>query len=598
LLVESTAPRLVVWLSDPLAADRQLVGQKGASLAALDRAGFTVPPAFIITTAAVAGIHAAARLSDLVAQLRSAIDVQDDVRRSVIQIRARLASVQFPEEVQSAVVQAVDMLRCRGVCRFAVRSSSPLEDRLGATYAGQFSTLLGPHDASTVLAALRSCLLSAWTDHVMLQSAAYGQRPGSTSIAVVVQQVIEATAAGVIQTADPVSGNTTCVSLTSTWGLGRAVAEGKVTPDLWRIAPGNQIVERRISCKSVAVRLDDCGETWEPLTPAQAASPSIDDQTALELANLANGIERAFAWPQEIEWAAAAGRLYVLQSRPLAVAVGPGPLQGSDVDCYASAIAECLVDELAPAPTPWDLATVWDTLLIERLAPTISGGWAIPRVDEVFDIVDGVAVRLDPRPPKEKGRRRRHTFTAPPGVPPDVLAFLTPRDIAAANPAAWPAIAARRAAVYDAVEATGALLSPHLLGPWLVRGACLTGQPTSPGRVVGRARLVERDADIVQLARGEILVIDFLAPSTTAILPCMAGLIVESGGSTSHTGTIARERHLPAILGTRGATRLVRDGDLVLLDAFAGRAWSRPTPARKASVPTPWSAAYRHAPGD
>lgn len=584
--MQSATPRLVVWLSDRLAADPQLVGQKGAGLAALDHAGFTVPPSFIITTAAVARMHAAAQIADLAIQLRHAVDVQDDIRRTLIQIRARLASVQIPDEVQRAVAEAVDILHCRGVRRFAVRSSSRVEDRLGASYAGQFSTLLGPGDASTVLAAVRSCLLSAWTEQVTRQGAAYGDMPGSNPIAVMVQQVIEATAAGTIHTADPVTGDTTCVSVSSTWGLGRAVAEGKVTPDLWHIAPGNQIVERHVGDKPVSVRLDDCGETWERLTPALAASPSIDDQTAIKLAQLARAIQGRFGCPQEIEWAAVDGSLYVLQSRPLSVAACTGSYEPADEDPYASAIAECLVDELSPAPTPWDLATVWDTLLIERLAPNVLPRRAVPRVDEVFDIVDGVAVRLAPR--RGTGRRRtRRTSSALPGATPDVLAFLTPRDIADTSPAAWPAIAARRAAVYDSVEATGALLSPHLLRPWLERGVCLPGQPTSPGRVVGRARLVTRKADVLEAARGEILVVDFLAPSTTAMLPPVAGLIVEAGGSTSHTATIARERHLPAILGARGATRLVRQGDLVLLDGFAGRAWSRPIPARTGSVHTP-----------
>jgi pyruvate, water dikinase len=99
------------------------------------------------------------------------------------------------------------------------------------------------------------------------------------------------------------------------------------------------------------------------------------------------------------------------------------------------------------------------------------------------------------------------------------------------------------------------------------------GQPTSGGRAAGRARLVARPQDLALLKPDEILVTSFMRPSMTALLPRIAGLVIEAGGTTAHTASLARERRIPAIMAAIGATRLIPDGAVVTLDADEGKVW-------------------------
>src|SRR5207248_7620220 len=93
-------------------------------------------------------------------------------------------------------------------------------------------------------------------------------------------------------------------------------------------------------------------------------------------------------------------------------------------------------------------------------------------------------------------------------------------------------------------------------------GPAVEGQPTSGGRVVGRARVIKRPEDVALVQPGEILVTTFMRPTMTLLLSFVAGLVVEAGGSTAHTANLARERRIPAIMGALGATRVIPNGAL------------------------------------
>jgi pyruvate, water dikinase len=107
---------------------------------------------------------------------------------------------------------------------------------------------------------------------------------------------------------------------------------------------------------------------------------------------------------------------------------------------------------------------------------------------------------------------------------------------------------------------------------WLRRGSVLEGQPTSPGQVIGRARRLSNAAGI---GPGDVLIAGRLLPGMAAVLAGVGGLVVETGGSTGHAATLARERGIPAIFGARCATRAIPDGALILVDGTLGCAWYR-----------------------
>jgi pyruvate,water dikinase len=98
----------------------------------------------------------------------------------------------------------------------------------------------------------------------------------------------------------------------------------------------------------------------------------------------------------------------------------------------------------------------------------------------------------------------------------------------------------------------------------------LTGEIGAPGRCQGRARLVRNPTDFERVTPGDILVAVYTDPGWIAVLERAAGLVLETGGLLSHGAIVARELGIPALVGVTGATRAIRDGDALDLDATTG----------------------------
>ncbi len=115
--------------------------------------------------------------------------------------------------------------------------------------------------------------------------------------------------------------------------------------------------------------------------------------------------------------------------------------------------------------------------------------------------------------------------------------------------------------------------------PWN-RDSGLKGQPAGAGWAVGPARVVCGEAELDRVEPGDILVTRLPGPALSAVLPRVAGVVAESGGSTSHLAALARERGIPAVLGVCEATRQIPDGTLVVIDGTAGMVYLAPDRGR------------------
>ena len=198
----------------------------------------------------------------------------------------------------------------------AVRSSAIGEDGAGASFAGQHATVLGVTCARTLLAAIRKVRQSAHAPSAI----AYRKRlglPGTPRMGVVVQRLIDAEKAGVLFTRNPISGDDERL-IEAAWGLGEIVVAGLVTPDRFRIARDGRVLERTAGEKDIAIRLRADGGTHEaPVDDELVAALCLDDAELLDLHELASRCEGHAGGPQDIEFAFAAGRLYLLQRRAI-----------------------------------------------------------------------------------------------------------------------------------------------------------------------------------------------------------------------------------------------------------------------------------------
>ncbi|HET9516840.1 MAG TPA: phosphoenolpyruvate synthase [Actinoplanes sp.] len=294
-----------------------LVGGKGANLGELLRAGQSVPDGFCVTTSAFrAFTDAAPGFDDLCVRLGK-LDVDDaaSVSQSGTEVRDLLQHLPMPLAVEQELLRAWRGLG--GEHAYAVRSSATAEDLPGASFAGQYDSFLNVRTEEQLLDRVRRCWMSLFTDRVIGYRARHGFDHRETSLAVVVQRLIVPEAAGVMFTADPVSGHRRVTVINAAYGLGESVVSGLVNPDLYRIGP-NLEVEATVPEKHVMTVPDAAGGVVEqPVAPAQRRAQVLSDAAIAELAAIGRRIDEHFGAPQDIEWAWTDGRFYLLQSRPV-----------------------------------------------------------------------------------------------------------------------------------------------------------------------------------------------------------------------------------------------------------------------------------------
>ncbi|WP_067500336.1 phosphoenolpyruvate synthase [Actinoplanes sp. TFC3] len=271
--------RFVVGLRE---ADRTLAGGKGAALADLMHLdGITVPDGFCVTTHAFELIMAQVP-DELLDRLAS-----PDTRGAIsAQVRQTIEGIAVPEHVEAAITQA---LRGEDVA-YAVRSSATAEDLPTASFAGQQDSYLNVVGAAAIIEHVRRCWASLFTERAVAYRVRNGFDHRRVRMAVVVQEMVVPQAAGVLFTADPVSGNRTVSAIEVVEGLGEALVSGLVQPDAVKVR-GDRIAE---------------GGT-DKLTPAQV----------LRLAGIGRIIEAHFGRPQDIEWCLADDDFAIVQSRPI-----------------------------------------------------------------------------------------------------------------------------------------------------------------------------------------------------------------------------------------------------------------------------------------
>jgi rifampicin phosphotransferase len=297
-----------------------LVGGKAAQLGELIHTGFAVPAGFCVTTLAYERIGTAARLDALLAELRVVPpDATARLAALAASIRAAILETPIASDIASAILAAYRAFGAGAPIPVAVRSSATAEDLPDASFAGQQETFLNVIGAEAVLDAIRRCWASLWTGRAVSYRASRNIAPDSVSLAVVVQRMVDAQVAGVLFTANPLSGARHQAVIDANPGLGEAVVAGATTPDHFVVTTASgEIIERRLGAKQVVVRPIASGGTRRQEQAAQDGSACVSDHQIRMLAALGAQVEAHFGVPQDIEWAIdAMDTLWLLQARPI-----------------------------------------------------------------------------------------------------------------------------------------------------------------------------------------------------------------------------------------------------------------------------------------
>ncbi len=261
--------------------------------------------------------------------------------------------------------------------RVAMRSSAVGEDSLDASFAGQHVTVLNVTTVEMLHAAVQTIRDSARAESALAYRAKMGVT-GEPRIGIVMMRMIDADAAGVLFTRNPMTGASERV-IESAWGLGEAVVAGLVTPDRFRISAAGEILERTPGRKDLAVRFAPGGGTAEvPVAPADVDRPSLTDDHLRLLHDLAMQCEEYFGGPQDLEFAFETGELFLLQSRPITRAATAPPVADTRPE--------------TPALTPRRFIGLGLAALLAPLNSTIIAV-ALPTITNAFTASPALATR-------------------------------------------------------------------------------------------------------------------------------------------------------------------------------------------------------------
>ena len=213
-----------------------------------------------------------------------------------------------------------------------MRSSATAEDLPGLSFAGQYDSYLNVRGEWALLAAVRRCWAFVWTARAISYRLRNGVDQHAVAMAVVVQRMVRSEASGVLFTANPTTGDRDELVINTSFGLGEAVVSGDVTPDRYVLSkPSRGVKEFSIGAKeSMVVPADGAdgqGTKVQDVAEPQRTEQALPVSLLRELSGLALRVERVNdGVPQDIEWAVAEGRCWLLQARPM-TALPPAPLR-------------------------------------------------------------------------------------------------------------------------------------------------------------------------------------------------------------------------------------------------------------------------------
>jgi pyruvate,water dikinase len=292
------------------------------------RAGIRVPPGFAVTTHSYVEFITEAGVVEEISKILAAVNPDDvtSLDDASTRIRKLMDKAPMPPAIANAVGEAYALLckKCQvKELPVAVRSSATAEDLPTASFAGQQETYLWIKDSEEVVKKVRECWGSLFTPRAISYRIKMNFPHEKVLISVGVQKIVDARAAGVMFTINPVNGDPSKVVIEGNWGLGETVVSGAVTPDKF-VADKVlfEINERIISPKTIECKYEAGKGVIHCDVPSDRQNiPCLEDREIIELVKVAKLIEEHYGCPQDIEWAIDVDlsfpeNIFIVQSRP------------------------------------------------------------------------------------------------------------------------------------------------------------------------------------------------------------------------------------------------------------------------------------------
>ena len=313
---------LVVNLDGTEAIDPSLVGGKGAALAVMARSGLTVPATLCLSTRAYELFVDTSSLRPVIRQelgRKNFADMRwEEIWDTALRIRNRFLRAEVPQQVEDELAE--HLTGEFAYSSLAVRSSAPGEDAEGASFAGLHDSFVGVRGPIQVIEAVRSVWASLWTDRALLYRRELGIDPDASTMAVVIQRLVEGEVSGIAFGVHPTEPGLAAVE--AVYGLNQGLVDGTIEPDYWAVdaATGRVVEHRPPSSRRRLVLAGDEPRIEEPA----GLPPPLDENQLHEVIGAVRATSALFGSPQDVEWTIAGGRLVLLQSRPVTTGAADG----------------------------------------------------------------------------------------------------------------------------------------------------------------------------------------------------------------------------------------------------------------------------------
>jgi pyruvate, water dikinase len=313
-------------LTEMTAVDFQETGGKAANLGEMAKHGFNVPPAFCVTARALDYVVEKNAVGPKISEIVAGLDYEDyeDVETKSAAIREIITNCEIPADLLEEIRDGLRGLSdSNGQPFVAVRSSVAVRESTISSFPGMMDTYHFLKGEAQVVDYIRRCWASLWTARAALRRHQQNIDHSKGIIAPVVQRMVNSDVAGVMFTANPISGSREEFVIEANWGLGESLVSGESINDYFVLSKnsGHPVVkEQRIQKKNIMVTIDrekGVGRKKYDIPDELSTKPTLTEDQLSELAALGEKIEEVFQYPQDIEWAYEGGELFLLQSRKI-----------------------------------------------------------------------------------------------------------------------------------------------------------------------------------------------------------------------------------------------------------------------------------------
>ena len=357
----------IAWFSELHKEDIPLVGGKGANLGEMYNAHLPIPPGFVVTADSYKNFLQKTGIQKHILEKLHTLDIEDTekLQKTAKEIQEIILKAEMPAELKIEIREAYDNLNVSPELKHlknnalnliksgreqpfvAVRSSATAEDLLEASFAGQQETYLNVKGSENLIHSVQKCWASLFKARAIYYRTKNNFQHDKVYIAVVVQKMVNANAAGVLFTVNPSTNNKEEIMIEGAHGLGEVVVGGDVTPDTYLVDKNTlNIKSKKIARQTYGIFRDEfSGKNFKKqFSEEKGKQQKLTDEAIIKLAEAGKLIDQHYQKPMDIEWAIEDNRIYIVQARPVTT------LKAREEEQEETATGKQLLEGLAASP--------------------------------------------------------------------------------------------------------------------------------------------------------------------------------------------------------------------------------------------------------